>query len=410
MITATDAKALDDADPLGGFRERFDLPGRMIYLDGNSLGVLPKGVRERVANAVDKEWGQGLISSWAGASWIDLPKKTGDKIAKLIGAAPGQVVVGDSTSVNLYKCLVAALKLNPGRRVIVSEEENFPTDNYIIQGAASLFGATIRYAKPAQDPAELIGEDVAVLLLTQVNYRTAAMHDMKALTTAAHKAGALVIWDLSHSTGAVPVDVTAADADFAVGCTYKYLNGGPGAPAFVYAAPRLVEQTAQPLSGWMGHKHPFAFVLDYEPGEAMKRYICGTPHILSLTALEAALDIWTDVDMAALRTKSLALTDLFMALIAQECGRHDLKIVTPRDHVRRGSHVSISYENGYPAMRALASRGVVGDFRAPDLMRFGFTPLYTSYTDVFAAAQHLKAVLDQELWRDPAYAVRLAVT
>lgn len=410
MITRKDAEALDANDPLAKFRDRFMLPPGVIYLDGNSLGVLPKGVAERVAGSIADEWGRDLIASWNKAGWISLPFLVGDMIAPLIGADPGDVVVGDSTSVNLFKCLSAALAARPDRKVIVTEAENFPTDNYIIQGAAKLLDANIRYTAPGASPIPLIDNDVAVVLLTHVNYRTAAMYDMAAITKAAHDKGALMIWDLSHSTGAVPLDLNACDADFAVGCSYKYLNGGPGAPAFTYAPKRIAENLTQPLSGWMGHKNPFAFALEYEPGEAIKRFLCGTPQVLSLVALQAALGLWREVDMAALRAKSLSLTSLFMDLVVQECGRFGLEPVTPREPALRGSHVSLRFADGYPVMRALADNGVVGDFRAPDLMRFGFTPLYISHADTFEAVQRLKTVLESGLWRDEQYRTRLAVT
>ncbi len=415
MILLKDAEALDAKDPLASFRTRFALPQNTIYLDGNSLGVLPKGVTERVAGTIAGEWGQDLIASWNKAGWISLPLAVGDMIAPLIGADAGDVVVSDSTSVNLFKCLSAAFaaqSAQPGqnRKVIVSEAENFPTDNYIIQGAAKLLGAEIRYTAPGASPIPLIDGQTAVVLLTHVNYRTAAMYDIAAITKAAHDNGALMIWDLSHSTGAVSLNLKACDVDFAVGCSYKYLNGGPGAPAFTYAPKRIANTLTQPLSGWMGHKNPFAFVLDYEPGDAIKRFLCGTPQVLSLVALQAALALWRDVDMAALRAKSLSLTSLFMDLVAQECGRFGLEIVTPRDPARRGSHVSLRFEHGYQVMRAMADRGVVGDFRAPDLMRFGFTPLYISHAETFEAVQRLKAVLESGAWQDEKYQTRLAVT
>lgn len=409
-MNEADARKLDDADPLRSWRDRFALPPDTIYLDGNSLGLLPKGVSEHVAHVIAHEWGEKLIASW-GERWFHLPARVGDQIAPLIGASPGEVVVGDSTSVNLFKCLAAALAARPGRRTIVTEAENFPTDNYIIQGiAAQLGGYEIRYAEPDADPRALIDNSVAVVLLTQVNYRSAAIHDMTAITRAAHDAGALTVWDLSHSAGALPLDMHAADADFAVGCTYKYLNGGPGAPAFTYVAGRLGDNVRQPLSGWMGHKKPFAFVHEYEPADAARRFVCGTPQILSLTALSEGLKVWADVDMAQVRAKSLALTDLFMDLIEQECKEFNLRIVTPREHARRGSHVSIAFDHGYPVMRALAEQGIVGDFRAPDLMRFGFTPLYIGYADVVRAVAALKAILASGAWRDSRYAVASDVT
>lgn len=411
MTTDADIRALDAADPLAPWRDRFAIPDGVIYLDGNSLGVLPKGVAERVARVIGQEWGTDLITSWGKAGWFDLPMRVGDRIAPLIGAAPGEVAVGDSTSVNLFKALTAALALRPDRKVILSEDENFPTDNYIVQGVAELLGGyEIRYLPPGGDVAAMLDRSVAAVLLTHVNYRTAAMHDMAAVTRAAHAVGALTVWDLSHSTGAVPVDLKAADADFAVGCSYKYLNGGPGAPAFVWTAPRLADRVAQPLSGWMGHAAPFAFDRDYRPAAGARRMVCGTPQILSLAALDAALEVWQGVDMAALRAKSLRLTDLFIALVERDCAGFGLEIVTPRDAAARGSHVSIACADGYPVVQALIADGVIGDFRAPNLMRFGFTPLYLSHADVAEAVRRLRAILESGRWRDPAFAVRGAVT
>jgi kynureninase len=410
MISQAQIRELDRADPLAKYRELFHLPAGKIYLDGNSLGVMPKRVLTRTAEVVGREWADGLIGSWNHAGWMALPLRAGDLIAPLIGAKAGEVVVGDSTSVNLFKCLAAALKARPGRTVIVSERDNFPTDNYIAQGLAGLLGGyELRYASPDEDVRSMIDASVAVVTLTHVNYRSSVMHDMGAVTRAAHAAGALTVWDLSHSTGAVPIDVAKTDCDFAVGCTYKYLNGGPGAPSVVYVAPRLANAVRQPLSGWIGHRQPFAFGLDYEPGEGAKRFLSGTPHIISLAALAEALSVWDGVDIAAVREKSLRMTELFMDVIEQECAGHNLRIITPRSNWR-GSHVSIGCDYGYPVMRALIDRGVIGDFRPPDLLRFGFTPLYVSYRDVYDAARVLKDILAREAWRDEKYATVLEVT
>lgn len=411
MIDRKAALALDAIDPLARKRTEFKIPTGLIYLDGNSLGILPDGVSDRVAAVINGEWGRDLIGSWAGAGWIHLPRRVGDLIAPLVGACKGEIAVGDSTSVNLFKCLSAALKLRPERKVIVTEAENFPTDNYITQGVAELLGGyEIRYAGPNQDPRTLIDQSVAAVLLTHVNYRSAAIHPMQAINRSAHQAGALTIWDLSHSTGAVPVTLRDCEADFAVGCTYKYLNGGPGAPAFVYVAADLVNRVRQPLSGWMGHRRPFAFVADYEPGETIQRFVCGTPQIISLVALQQSLSVWDSVDMSVVRRKSISLTNLFMDLVEQECRGHGLTIVTPREDELRGSHVSISCDYGYPVMRALAERRVIGDFRAPDLMRFGFTPLYLSHSEVYDAAMILKEILDCGIWREPRFSVMSEVT
>jgi kynureninase len=410
MTSLSEASSLDQRDPLARYRERFHLPEGIIYLDGNSLGALPKNVGAALQRVVDREWGDGLIRSWAGAGWFHLPLRVGDGLAPLIGARPGEVAVGDSTSANLFKCLCAALKARPGRRVVVTEEDNFPTDNYIIEGAAGLLGAEIRYVPRGEDPRAMLNEQVAAIALTHVNYRTAAIHDMAEITAAAHRVGALMIWDLSHSTGAMPIDLGATEVDFAVGCTYKYLNGGPGAPAFTYVPGRLVSTISQPLSGWMGHKEPFAFSLHYQPADAIRRFVCGTPQILSLACLQESLTIFADVDMREVRAKSLGLTSLFMELVERECAGHGFEIVTPRIAGQRGSHVSIACANGYRLMRALADRGVLGDFRAPDLMRFGFTPLYCSYVDVVNAVRILKQVLDDASWREERYATVLEVT
>lgn len=411
MITADAVRALDAGDPLAPYRALFHLPGGLIYLDGNSLGLMPTRVRARMAEVVEREWGDGLIGSWTAADWINLPLRAGDRIAPLIGARPGEVVVGDSTSVNLFKCLCAALQQRPDRTAIVTEADNFPTDNYIIQGVADLLPRyQIRAAASTDELGAFIDATAAVVLLTHVNYRTAAMHDLAAVTRAAHAAGALMIWDLSHSVGAMPLDMAGADVDFAVGCTYKYLNGGPGAPAFTYVAPRLAGSVRQPLSGWMGHQRPFDFSGAYRPGDGARRFLSGTPQILSLVALAESLAVWDGVDLAAVRRKSEALTDLFIALVDQECGGLGLAVASPRGAGRRGSHVSVACDVGYPVIRALAERGVVGDFRAPNLMRFGLVPLYTSYRDVFAAVGALREVLTAESWRAPRFATKLEVT
>jgi kynureninase len=404
-----EADRRDAADPLAPMRQAFHLPEGVIYLDGNSLGAMPKRASARVRTVLEQEWAERLIRSWTEADWINLPLRVGDRIAPLIGARLGEVVVGDSTSVNLFKCLGAALALRPGRRVILTEQDNFPTDNYIVEGVARSQGMEIRYVPAGTDPREVLDESVAVVLLTQVNYRTAAMHDLAALTAAAHRVGAVMIWDLSHSVGVMPLDVRGAAVDFAVGCTYKYLNGGPGAPAFTYVAPVHAASVAQPLSGWMGHKTPFAFAQHYEPGAAIRRYLCGTPQILSLAALDESLAVWDGVDMAVVRQKSLAMTQLFMDLVERLCAGYGLEIFTPRGP-QRGSHVSIAWAHGYPVIRAMIERGVIGDFRAPNLMRFGFAPLYGSYAEVAEAVRILQEILATEAWRDPKYATVLTVT
>jgi kynureninase len=420
------AQALDAADPLAVLREQFALPAGVIYLDGNSLGVLPRSTAARVQQVVTEEWGRELIRSWNSAGWMDLPQRVGDKIARLIGAAPGETVVADSTSVNLFKVLCAALGIaradSPQRRVILSERSNFPTDLYIAEGLARERGFELVLAEPDELPARLDGH-VAVLMLTHVNYRTGRMHDMAALTRSAHAAGALTVWDLAHSAGAVPVDLhagsqgaaspSAAAADFAIGCGYKYLNGGPGAPAFVWAHPQHADRFWQPLAGWMGHAAPFEFTPGYRPAAGISRYLCGTPAVLSLAALECGVDTVLAADslggMAALRSKSLAQTRLFTQLVEARCP--GLTLASPRDDALRGSQVCFSHaEWGWPVMQALIARGVIGDFRAPDILRFGFTPLYTRFVDVFDAAEHLRDVIDSGAWRRAEFSLRKAVT
>ena len=420
MNTREEALALDNADPLASLRELFALPPGVIYLDGNSLGALPRTTPGRVQRVINDEWGQGLIRSWNDAGWIALPQRIGDKIARLVGAGPGELVVADSTSVNLFKVLSAAMAVAAAgakgqakhRRVILSERSNFPTDLYIAESLARQHGCTLVLAEADELPA-LLDERVAVLMLTHVNYRTGRMHDMAALTAATHAAGALAIWDLAHSAGAVPVDLKGAQADFAVGCGYKYLNGGPGAPAFVWVHPRHAQGFDQPLSGWMGHAAPFEFTPDYRPASGVSRYLCGTPALLSMVALECGVDTVLAAEplggMAALRAKSLALSRAFATLVESRCP--ELSLVSPHDDALRGSQVCFSHERiGYPVMQALIARGVIGDFRAPDILRFGFTPLYLRFVDVWDAAEHLQQVLRSGEWRAPRFHQRGAVT
>jgi len=420
MTTLRDCRALDAQDPLRPLRELFTLPEGVIYLDGNSLGPLPKAAPERIARAVREEWGEGLIRSWNTAGWYELPRRLGDRIASLIGAGPHEVVAADGTSINLYKVLCAALAIAaadaPGRKTILSERSNFPTDLYIAEGLARERGLELQLLEADQIPAALDAR-TAVLMLTHVNYRTGAMHDMAAITRAAHAAGALVVWDLCHSAGAVEVDLREADADFAIGCGYKYLNGGPGAPAFAWVHPRHADRFWQPLSGWWSHEAPFAFTPDYRPAAGIARYLCGTQPILSMTALECGLDTLLAAQplggMAALRRKSLALTDLFIALVEERCGGHGLGLATPREHRLRGSQVCLTREEGaYAIVQALIARGVIGDFRAgrPDILRFGFAPLYLGFEDVWNAVQHLRDVLATGEWRRPAFHRQHAVT
>ena len=402
-------RAMDAADPLRDFRDRFDLPEGVIYLDGNSLGALPKVTAARLADVVAREWGQDLIRSWNKNHWIEAPRRLGGKIAHLIGAQDHEVVTADSTSINVFKALSAAVQLRPDRPVILSETGNFPTDAYMMQGLAALSGGRIEQKLlPAADIPAALDETVAVLLLTQTHYKSGRLHDMAALTRAAHEAGALVIWDLSHSAGALPVDLNGCEADFAVGCGYKYLNGGPGAPAFIFCAERHHGQVFPALSGWLGHAEPFAFKDEYAPGAGIDRFQCGTPGILGMAALECGLDLMLEAEMAAIRLKSQALGDLFIALCEDQLTGFEL--ASPRDAALRGSQVSIRHDEGYAIMQALIARGVIGDFRAPDILRFGFTPLYTRYEDVWLAIEALADIMQTGEWREDRFATRAAVT
>jgi kynureninase len=407
-LTRDEVEALDCADELARFRDRFVLPHGVIYLDGNSLGALPKATPARVAQVLKQEWGQSLIRSWTDHGWIDLQFRVGEKIGRLIGAAPSTTVVADSTSVNLFKLLAAALDQRPGRAVILTEEGNFPTDLYVAQGLAALLqrGHVLRPV-PTAGLFDALDGQVAVLMLTHVNYRSGAMHDMAALTRAAHAAGALVLWDLSHSVGAVPLQLDADDVDLAVGCGYKYLNGGPGAPAFLHVAQRLQDDLRPPLTGWLGHAEPFAFESSYRPACGIARTVVGTPPILSLAAFEVGVDVTLEAPMAAVRAKSLRLAELFMALMEQEA---EFRLLTPRHAAGRGSQVSFAHPHGYAIMQALIERGVIGDFRAPDVLRFGIAPLYVRFVDVWDAVTVLRNVLRTEAWRDVRFQQQRSVT
>jgi len=409
-----DCLALDAQDPLAPLRDQFALPDGVIYLDGNSLGVLPRATAARVQQVVAHEWGTDLIRSWNTAGWIELPQRVGNKIAKLVGAGENELVVADSTSVNLFKVLSAALRIvqadAPARKCIVSERSNFPTDLYIAESLARDHGMRLVLVEP-DEIAQHLNADLAVLMLTQVNYRTGRLHDMAALTKATHEAGGLTVWDLAHSAGALPVDLRGSNADFAVGCGYKYLNGGPGAPAFVWSHPRHAERFWQPLAGWMGHAAPFEFTSNYRPAPGIARYLCGTPPVLSLAALECGVDTVLAADMQALRRKSMALTDLFIELVEARCAGHELQLASPRQAAQRGSQASFAHaSSGYPIMQALIARGVIGDFRAPDILRFGFTPLYTRFVDAWDAVEHLVQVLQSGEWREARFNQRAAVT
>ncbi len=404
--------ALDEADTLAGFRDRYILPEGLIYLDGNSLGPASHNSLAALSRAGNEEWAEGLIRSWNTAGWFALPSQLGDKLGRLIGAAPGQVVVTDSISVNLFKLLHAALSLRPGRRVIVAEEGSFPTDLYVTEGVAATAAGVQIILESADGPPieELIGAETAVVLVNHVNYRTGALRDMRALTEKIHSAGALALWDLSHSAGALPVELDECEADLAVGCTYKYINGGPGSPAYLYAARRHHGSLRQPLSGWWGHARPFDFETGYVPARGMRAFLTGTQPILSFQALAGALQDWADVDMQMVREKSIGLTSLFMQLVEKRCAGLGLVIDTPREPELRGSQVALRHPDAYPVMQALISRGVVGDFRAPDVLRFGFTPLYLRYRDVADAVEALRDILETEAWRAPQFARRAAVT
>ncbi len=422
--TLSGCQVLDQQDPLRSLRDLFQLPKGVIYLDGNSLGVLPKATPSRVAQAVAQEWGNDLIKSWNTAGWFQMPLKVGNKIARLIGAKDDEVVAADSTSINLFKVLSAALSIakadHPVKKIILSERTNFPTDLYIAEALCKERGYQLKLVE-TEELLNALQKDVAVLMLTHVNYRTGAMLNMKDMTAAAHAVGALTIWDLAHSAGAVPVELNGARADFAVGCGYKYLNGGPGAPAFVWVNPKHTDRFWQPLTGWWGHAAPFEFRPDYQPATGITRYQCGTQPILSLTALDTGLDVFLEAEklggMTALRQKSLALTSLFMQLVKTQLAGHGFGIATPEQEELRGSQVSlVRTEGAYAIVQALIARGVIGDFRAgdgkqyPDILRFGLTPLYLGYADVWHAVRHLKEVMDSQEWQQARFSQKQAVT
>ncbi|MPY78237.1 MAG: kynureninase [Actinophytocola sp.] len=407
--TRLDCAELDKHDPLAAIREEFTLPDDIVYLDGNSLGPLPCAARARVREMVDVEWGEGLIRSWNDAGWYDKPRTLGARIAPLVGARPDEVVVCDSTSINLFKVLSAALRLRPGRSIVVAEAGGFPTDLYIVEGATST-GYRRKLLYDGQDLAEVLDDDVAVVVLGHVDYRTGRLRDMARLTDQVHRAGALMIWDVCHSVGALPVRLGDCGVDFAVGCTYKYLNGGPGAPAFAFAAQRHQDDARHPLSGWHGHADPFAFSQEYRPAPGISRFLVGTPPVLSYAPLESSLDIWSRVDLNWVRAKSVAMTSLFLTLVEQECVGHGVEIASPRYPEERGSQVSLRHPDGYRIVQALIERGVIGDFRTPDVLRFGFTPLYLRYVDVWDAVAQLRDVLESGIWQEERFGARASVT
>jgi kynureninase len=407
----SDAERLDQDDPLKSLRDRFDLPSGVVYLDGNSLGALPKTVAERVSRVVTEEWGRDLITSWNAHGWMDLPARVGGRIAPLIGANPQEVVCADSTSINVYKLLAAALRFIPERGVILSDTGNFPTDLYVAQGLCEFLGGEARLEVVDEEKLiDAIDENTAVVMATQVNYRTGRRHDMQAITRRAHERGALMLWDLAHSAGAMPIELDAVGADFAVGCGYKYLNGGPGAPAFLYVAERHLESVRPPLSGWLGHEAPFAFDLEYRPASGIERNRVGTPAVLNMAALDAALDVFDGVDLSRVREKSVALSEYFIELVEDGCGDFDVELVSPRDASARGSQVSFRHPQAYAVMQALIERGFIGDFRAPDVLRFGFAPLYVRYVDAWETAAALRDVLETAAWDQERFRVKSRVT
>lgn len=404
------ARERDASDPLAALRDRFTLPDDTLYLDGNSLGALPIGVADRIDTVVRHEWGSRLIRSWNEANWYELPLRVGDRIAPLLGVGAGEVVVGDSTSVSLFRVLGSALQLRPDRQVVVTERGNFPTDLYMLDGLRQLLpNLEVRFWDETQPPDEVL-RGAGVLMLTHVDYRTGRIRDMRALSAAAHSAGALTVWDLSHSAGVLDLQIAQEGADFAVGCGYKYLNGGPGAPSYTWVSPTLVDSASQPLAGWFGHKEPFAFVPGYEPAAGIRRFLTGTQQVLSLAALDEALKLWEGVSMRDVRSKSVAQTEWFIEAVERECQGQGLALLSPRDSAERGGQVSFAHPEGYRIMQALISQGVIGDFRAPNVLRFGFSPLYVRFTDIDRAVGILAEIMRSETWREPRFASRQTVT
>jgi kynureninase len=407
-VTVDEARQRDSADPLAFARERFRLPDGIIYLDGNSLGALPVAAPAALSQTAEREWGEDLIGSWNKHGWIDWPTKIAAKLALIVEARPSELLFADSTSVCLFKLLAAAVRARPGRRTVLSQHANFPTDLYVAQGLCDMLSLDLK-AVPANQVLDAIDEDTAVVSLTHVDYRSAAIHDMRAINRAAHDAGALTLWDLSHSAGAITLDLDGSQSDLAVGCGYKYLNGGPGAPAFIYVADRLHDQLSSPLQGWMGHAEPFAFVDEYRPAEGMRKFLTGTPSILALAALDAGLATFEGVSMWDVEAKARMLSQFFIDEVEARCG-DEVRLASPRDSAQRGSHLVFAHPEAYAVMQALIDRGVIGDFRAPDLMRFGFTPLYTRFVDVVLAAEILAEILESREWDQPRFKARAKVT
>lgn len=410
-MTREELAARDAGDPLGSARDAFVLSEGLIYLDGNSLGALSGEAARRVERALHGEWGQDLIRSWNTHGWIDLPQRVGDAIGRLVGAAPGQVLCTDSTTVNLYRLVHAALRLRPDRNVVVIEADNFPADNYIVQGVRDAFeGAVELRPVPASRLAEGLDGSVAALVASHVNYRSGLLQDMETLTRRAHEVGALALWDLAHSAGALPVELDACNVDLAVGCTYKYLNGGPGAPAFLYVREDLQSDIVPVMQGWLGHANPFAFEADYRPADGIRRNLCGTPPVLSMSALAGALEVFERVSMDAVREKSVALTQTFLELVQTRCAAHGFEILSPLDPEARGSQIALGHPEGYAIVQALIDRDVIPDFRAPNVLRFGFAPLYLRHVDIWDAVDRLVDVMEAKAWQDPRYQRRSAVT
>ncbi len=407
-MTRDDARALDAADPLAFARERFRLPDGLIYLDGNSLGALPAAAAKRLSEVAERQWGADLIASWNAHGWIDWPTRIAAKLAPIVGAKPGALLIADSTSVCLFKALAAAVRARPGRRTILTRERNFPTDLYVAQGLADMLGLTLK-AVPPEQIIDAIDADTAVVTLAHVDYRSAAIHDMAGINAAAHAAGALTVWDLSHSAGAIELDLDGTGCDLAVGCGYKFLNGGPGAPAFLFVAEQLQDELQSPLQGWMGHADPFAFADDYRPARGIGRFLTGTPSILALAALEAGLDTFAGIAMRDVAAKASGLSRLFIDAVEARCGG-EAALASPREPHDRASHVSFTHPEGYAVMQALIARGVIGDFRAPDLMRFGFAPLYNRFEEAFRAAEILGEILAAREWDQPRFRERAKVT
>ena len=407
-MTLDEAKALDATDPLAVARERFSLPERLIYLDGNSLGALPRAAPAALANTAERQWGEDLIASWNRHGWIDWPMRIAAKLAPILGAKPNELLIADSTSVCLFKLLAAAVQARPDRKTILTQKANFPTDLYVAQGLADMLGLTVRAVDPDEVP-RAIDADTAVVTLTHVDYRSAAFYDMRAVNEAAHAAGALVVWDLSHSAGAVELDLNGTGCDLAVGCGYKYLNGGPGAPAFIYIAERLQDDLRNPVEGWMGHAEPFAFIDDYRPAGGVLKFLTGTPSILAMAALDAGIDTFDGIAMRDVAAKSRKLSHLFVAEVETRCD-DEVPLASPRNPAQRGSHVVFAHSQGYAVMQALIARGVIGDFRAPDLMRFGFCPLYNRFEEMVRAAEILADILASREWDQPRFHERSKVT